>query len=124
MNREEIITEWFNAWFDPKWQDFETIFTTDVYYSESWGPEYVGIKQVKSWFNSWFTHAKLLYWDVKQIDESNDKSFVEWTFKCSDQSGVSEFAGLSVITWRDDKIASLKEFASSLPKINPLEQRN
>lgn len=49
--KEDLIIEWFQSWFDSHWNNFEVIFESDAYYSESWGPEYKGIIEIKKWFN-------------------------------------------------------------------------
>lgn len=36
--KEDLIIEWFQSWFDSHWNNFEVIFESDAYYSESWGP--------------------------------------------------------------------------------------
>ena len=57
--KEDLIIEWFQSWFDSHWNNFEVIFESDAYYSESWGPEYKGIIEIKKWFNDWHEHFKL-----------------------------------------------------------------
>ena len=97
--KEDLIIEWFQSWFDSHWNNFEVIFESDAYYSESWGPEYKGIIEIKKWFNDWHEHFKLDKWEIKQFD------------------------GISLIEWSPNSlIKSLKEFGSSLPKYDPFEQ--
>lgn len=115
--RETIIREWTNSWHDPKWDNFYNIFEEDVYYSESWGPEYCGIEEIRTWFSKWHTHSKLEKWEIKNILNVDKCSVVEWYFSCFDDNEISGFDGVSIIEWSDNgKIASLKEFGSKLPK--------
>lgn len=117
--KEDLIIEWF----DSHWNNFEVIFESDAYYSESWGPEYKGIIEIKKWFNDWHEHFKLDKWEIKQFIHTNKHSIVEWHFSCIDLDGVHEFDGISLIEWSPNSlIKSLKEFGSSLPKYDPFEQ--
>lgn len=119
--KQNMIQEWSYSWFDLNWNDFEKIFDNNIYYSESWGPEYKGIEEIRAWVKRWHTHSKLLKWDIKQYIHFNDQTVVEWLFSCQDEKNIREFEGLSLIKWSDEqKIISLKEYASSLPKYDPI----
>lgn len=119
--REDIVKEWFESWFHPEWRKFHEIFEDDVYYSESWGPEYFNIKEIEDWFMNWHKHSKLVTWDIKQFIHSGDNTIVEWYFCCQDANEEKDsFDGVSIIKWSPaNKISMLKEFCSSLPKYNP-----
>lgn len=119
--KEKKIEEWFESWFDPAWNHFENIFNENIYYSESWGPEYHGILEIKQWFTNWHHHSCLLKWNIKQYIHKGNNTVVEWRFACQDQQKNNEFDGLTWIEWDDTlKIKVLKEFASVLPKYDPL----
>lgn len=114
--KDKLIQDWFKAWFDAEWDSFEDIFEKDVFYSESWGPEYHGITEVKKWFNDWHKDLELNTWEIKNIVHNEDVSFVVWYFNCKDSNEVFEFNGISMIEWGEkDKIKSLQEYVSSLP---------
>lgn len=121
--REDIIKNWFNAWNNPDWDDFESTFTSDIFYVESWGPYYSGIEQIKIWFNKWHINHKLAYWNINRIYTIDGTSIVEWTFSCSDGKSVNTFEGNSIIEWDNLKIKVLKEYASTLPHYNPIEDK-
>lgn len=48
--REEKIRLWFHMWLEQQDTGVEDIFTEDVVYTESWGPEYHGLNTVRHWF--------------------------------------------------------------------------
>ena len=102
--KEDLIIEWFQSWFDSHWNNFEVIFESDAYYSESWGPEYKGIIEIKKWFNDWHEHFKLDKWEIKQFIHTNKHSIVEWHFSCIDLDGVHEFDGISLIEWSPNSL--------------------
>lgn len=119
--REEKIKEWFTAWFDSEWNRFDEIFNENAYYSESWGPEYTGICELKQWFKNWHEHSELLTWDITTFIHNDRCTIVEWYFSCKESEETNCFNGVSIIEWDDkEKIRSLKEYASSLPKYDPL----
>ena len=43
----------FPMWLEGKAGDLTALFTPDVQYIESWGPEYRGVSQVRHWFQEW-----------------------------------------------------------------------
>lgn len=119
--KEDMIGEWFMAWFDPTWEKFHDVFEDEVYYSESWGPEYNGIGDVRKWFSKWHLHSKLVSWEIKQFYHTENNTIVEWYFCSRDEKSSVGFDGCSIIEWgQNGKIHSLKEYSSSLPKYNPL----
>jgi len=114
-NRECIIDCWFHSWFDQEFDSYEKLFSQDIYYSESWGPEYVGIEEIKRWKENWHRHSKLRVWQIKKIYHFDDYSLVEWYFDNESKDGRHEFDGVSLIKWKDNLMSSIKEFGSSLP---------
>ncbi len=63
--REKIISLWFNMWLRGKDMGILDIFSPDVLYIESWGPQYSGIEKVKHWFEEWNTRGTVVQWDIK-----------------------------------------------------------
>ena len=63
-NKEEIITLWFNMWLQKKNLGIDRIFSKNILYTESWGPEYRGIEKIKLWFYEWNSRADVLAWDI------------------------------------------------------------
>lgn len=41
--QERAIRSWFSMWLEGKAGDLTALFTPDVQYIESWGPEYRGV---------------------------------------------------------------------------------
>ena len=122
--RERIIRSWFDMWLAQRDTGIDNIFTENVIYTESWGPKYNNRKVVKHWFEEWNTRGKVVVWEIKQFFHKGDQTAVEWYFKNEMNEGrTEEFDGISLVEWTtDNKIKSLKEFGSSLPKYDPFEQ--
>ena len=111
-NKEEIITLWFNMWLEKKDLGIDRIFSKNILYTESWGPEYRGIEKIKLWFYEWNSRADVLAWDIKQFFHKDNQTIVEWYFKFKEKNEEAEdFSGVSLIEWTEDgKIENLKEF--------------
>ncbi len=124
--KEQIIKLWFDMWI--KQQDFgiDDIFTEDIIYTESWGPQYTDRKTVKHWFEEWNTRGTVLVWDTKQFFHEGDWTVVVWYFKNKMDNGkIEEFDGISLIEWtQDDRIKSLKEFGCNLNHYHPYQNSN
>lgn len=121
--RERIIRLWFDMWLKQKDLGMDSIFSEDILYTESWGPEYRGIGKLKHWFYEWNTRGKVLRWDIKGFFHRDDMTAVEWYFKNTMDSGdTEEFDGISIIKWNSgNKIASLKEFGCNINNYDPYE---
>ena len=56
----------------------DRIFSKNILYTESWGPEYRGIEKIKLWFYEWNSRADVLAWDIKQFFHKDNQTIVEW----------------------------------------------
>ena len=121
--REETIRLWFDMWLQKTDLGIENIFTPDVHYVESWGPEYHGSGTVKHWFREWNTRGTVLQWDIKQFFHKDDQTVVEWVFRNRMDNGTVEaFEGLSLVVWSaDNRICLLKEFGCNENRYNPYQ---
>lgn len=119
--REKIIRLWFDMWLKQEDSGIIDIFTEDVVYIESWGPQYDDVKTVKHWFEEWNTRGKVLAWDIKQFFHKDDETIVEWYFENKMNDGAIEaFDGISLIRWtKDNRIKELKEFGCNINNYNP-----
>lgn len=121
--REQIIRQWFEMWLTQKDTGIDRIFSENVTYTESWGPEYHGSGAVKHWFEEWNTRGKVLTWDIRQFIQQENQTVVEWYFKNRMADGrTEEFDGISLIRWtKDGRISSLKEFGCNRSTYDPYE---
>ena len=121
--KEAIIRLWFDMWLKQQDLGIDDIFTSDVIYTESWGPEYHNRSTVKHWFREWNQRGKVLIWDIKQFFHKENQTVVEWYFENKMETGKKEgFEGISLIEWTDnDKIKSLKEFGCNCNRYNPYQ---
>lgn len=125
-SREKIIKLWFNMWLEKKDLGINDIFSKNIVYTESWGPEYRGIEKIKIWFYEWNNRADVIVWEVKQFFHKDKQTVVEWYFKCKEKNKNEEdFFGVSIIEWSEnDKIYKLREFMCKLDNYDPYEKGN
>lgn len=121
--REKIIRLWFDMWLRQEDLGIGRIFTENVEYIESWGPQYAGVAAVKHWFSEWNTRGRVLVWEIKQCFHKGDQTAVEWYFKNEMYDGrVEEFDGISLVEWTpENRIRALKEFGCNLHRYSPYE---
>lgn len=119
--REKIIRLWFDMWLKGKDMGITDIFSADVLYIESWGPQYSGVEKVRHWFDEWNTRGTVLQWDIKQYFHKADQTVVEWYFRNTMHDGkIEAFDGMSLIRWTDDnKICFLQEFGCNEHRYDP-----
>ncbi|RRD38844.1 nuclear transport factor 2 family protein [Leptotrichia sp. OH3620_COT-345] len=120
--KERIIKLWFDMWLHKKDTGIDKIFSDDVIYTESWGPEYKGKEKIKLWFYEWNTRADVLKWEIKQFFHKGSQTVIEWYFKCimKNDGKCEEFSGMSLIQWNsENKISFLKEFMCKLNNYDP-----
>lgn len=120
--REKSIKMWFDMWLQKKDSGIDEIFSENILYTESWGPEYKGIENLKLWFSEWNTRGDVLKWEIKQFFHKENQTITEWYFKCAmnDDGKIEEFSGMSLIQWNsENKISFLKEFMCKLNNYDP-----
>lgn len=120
-HREEIIRTWFDMWLQQRDLGISDIFSADVLYIESWGPQYRGADQVKHWFEEWNTRGRVLQWDIRQYFHQGDQTAAVWYFKNTMRDGrVEAFDGVSLIRWTPGgQICYLQEFGCNEHRYDP-----
>lgn len=120
--REKLIKRYFESWIKDDISSLEEVFDNYIIYSECYGPEYRGLKQVRKWFEDWHKKGNVTCWDIKSFIHDNNVTAVEWFFQCKYNDEVSYFDGVSLITFNENgKIVNLKEFQSKSEHNYPYE---
>ena len=121
--REKMVKLWFEMWLQKKDLGIADIFSDDVVYTESWGPEYKGVQKIRMWLEEWNTRGTVLTWEIKQFFHKDNQTIVEWYFKNTVNEGkIEEFHGMSLIVWNEqNKIISLKEFGCNINNYDPYQ---
>lgn len=115
---EEVIRKYFQCWID---KDIDTV---KGIFSECYGPVYIGIEQIISWFEEWNQKGTVLQWDIKRVVVSGNTAVVEWYFRCDYEGNADGFDGVTIAEIDADmKICSLKEFQSKAEHYYPYGAR-
>ena len=122
--RENAVARWFAMWLQKTDLGIEEIFSEDVLYVESWGPEYRGRRKVKQWFEEWNTRGSVLEWEIRQYFHKENQTVVEWYFRNRmDDGRAEEFEGMSLIRWTEEnQICFLQEFGCNLQRYDPYRE--
>ncbi len=120
QQKEQAVRHWFAMWLAGRAEGLEELFAPDAVYIESWGPEYHGLEKIRHWFAEWNTRGRVEEWQILQFFHQGEESLVRWLFRDRMEDGRTEaFEGLSLIRWREGKIAFLQEFGCSLCRYDP-----
>ena len=110
---EEIIRNYFSCWLNKDEKPLTDIFADNIIYSECYGPEYRGIRQIQQWFHDWNQKGTVEKWDIKQIYICQNTVIVEWYFQCDYCDTPGAFDGVTIAQFDENKkIYDLKEFES------------
>ncbi|MBE6753696.1 MAG: nuclear transport factor 2 family protein [Ruminococcaceae bacterium] len=113
MHKESTVRRYFQAWIDKDSSVLADVFSDEAVYTESYGPQYHGLKQISQWFADWNKRGTVLEWTIKQFISQGETVAAEWFFRCEYDSVTSGFDGVSVIEFDDEgKIVNLREFQS------------
>ncbi len=114
------VKQYFEAWLKKDGSELKNILADEIYYSECYGPEYVGIKEVEQWFYAWNQAGNVLKWEIKKYIEQNNTIIAEWYFECEYEGNRDGFDGISWIVFDNEKkICSVKEFQSQSEHYRP-----
>lgn len=120
--KEKIIKEYFTMWTNKNFDNLDTLFDAKIYYSECYGPEYQGIREIKQWIHELSQKQTVLEWNIKQFIHQDNIVVVEWYFKDYIKQKASDFNGVSIIEFTEDnKIISIKEFESKAQHTTPFK---
>ncbi|MBU7555124.1 nuclear transport factor 2 family protein [Pediococcus ethanolidurans] len=121
MNKKTIIAEYFQMWVKKDFKQLPEIFSSDICYTECYGPRYVGLPEVQAWIRHKSAEQTVLEWRIDNITLAGDQSFVKWFFKAHEKT-TYEFDGISVIQWaKNNQILRIDEYQSKSEHIRPYQ---
>ena len=118
--KETALKAYFNMWVQRDFSALDTLFATDIFYSECYGPEYLGLHEIHQWVDTMLQKQTVLEWTIKRFIHENNSSAVEWFFKERQDNVVHGFDGVSIVEFQaDGKILSIREFESKAEHTTP-----
>lgn len=122
---EEIIRKYFTCWLNKDEKPLTDIFAEDIIYSECYGPEYHGIRQIQQWFHDWNQKGTVQKWDVKQIYISRNTAIIEWYFQCNYCNTQGAFDGVTIAQFDENtKYTTSKNSSPNATTNIPTNQSN
>lgn len=83
---------------------------------ESYGPVYRGTARIAQWFDAWFGEGNTVdRWDITSLLVGVGGVAAEWRFACTWRGQPAAFEGVSIARLKGDKIAYLREYATTAP---------
>lgn len=120
--KERSIKAYFDMWVKRDFTDLNRLFSSKIYYSECYGPEYCGLDEIHLWVDAMLQDQTVLEWSIKRFIHENDTVVVEWFFKDRGHKDNEEhsFDGVSIIEFqKDGRISSIQEFKSKAEHVTP-----
>lgn len=83
---------------------------------ECYGPVYHGRARVEQWMHAWFEGGGSVDdWKITSETAAGDTLVTEWIFSCTSHGEAATFEGATIARLDGDKIAYLREYATSAP---------
>ena len=83
---------------------------------ECYGPVYRGHARVEQWMHAWFdAGGSVDDWKIVSQEVAGDTLIAEWIFSCTSHGEAATFEGVTIARLDGDKIAYLREYATSAP---------
>jgi ketosteroid isomerase-like protein len=88
----------------------------DCVITESYGPVYRGHRRVEQWMRAWFAAGGSVDgWEITSHLAAGEALIAEWIFSCTWQGKAATFEGATIARLAGEKIAYLREYATSAP---------
>lgn len=113
---ERLIRQYVDGWREGDAAKILASVTGDCVVTESHGPTYHGAEQIARWVDTWFgAGGEVLAWEVRSLEATRAAACFEWSFACKWLEERYEFEGASIVRFRDEKIAAIREYATTAP---------
>lgn len=111
-DREDLITKYYQSWVKKDESMLDGVFSDDCIYSECFGEEYRGDRQIHKWFRDWNVKGSITEWSIKRFSHFENRVVVESFFECKVKD-LFRCDAISVITFdKNNKIVDVREYWS------------
>jgi ketosteroid isomerase-like protein len=113
VDHKALIEEYVTGWRENNLSKILNTLTQDSLIIESHGPRYKGKRNVEKWIETWKRAGnKVTKWKIKSFYylENSHAAFFEWDFECVVGGEKHKLAGISVVKFKDGKIAYVREY--------------
>jgi len=120
QQRESCIRQYMQGWLTQKEEMLLATLSPLVRITECYGPEYIGLSEVRQWFRTWHTVGQVLRWDALHFLHQGDETVVKWYFECRYGGNVDGFDGLSLVRFNPEgHILAMEEYQSKAQHHRP-----
>lgn len=119
--REKLISYWIKSWKEKNIEGFKEVFSSDIHYIRSWGPEYHGLLELRYWFTERNERRTILEWNIDRFFHAESETVIHWVLKDKlKNDGIKTIEGVSLIKWNNDnRIAYLQDFICNIHRSDP-----
>jgi mannosyltransferase OCH1-like enzyme len=126
MNKKAIFQKLVNSWLIKDKEEFLSVMTEDVVYTECHGAQYFGKTECERWFDKWTKPSinKVKYWKIHSVheDKNTEVAFFTWTFECNHTGVNAVFDGISMVRFSGNLISEIQEFEQKHEKYRPHQE--
>lgn len=110
------LTHYINAWRRHDVVGVLETLTDDCVIIECYGPVYRGKQRVEQWIRAWLgAGGSVDNWQITSQAATSDALIAEWLFSCTWHGKAATFEGASIARLNGEKIAYLREYATTAP---------
>jgi hypothetical protein len=111
-----LISTYVAGWLEHDPAQVLSTLDHDCLIIESYGPMYRGTIRVAQWLDAWFGEGNRVdRWEITSVLVGEGGFAAEWRFACTWRGQASEFEGVSLVRLKGDRIAYMREYATTAP---------
>ncbi|HSX43967.1 MAG TPA: nuclear transport factor 2 family protein [Candidatus Saccharimonadales bacterium] len=112
----QLIDSYVEGWVNNHSSRILGSLSDDCFITESHGPTYRGLEEVKRWIKEWHHTGVVDKWEIDSFFFAKDTAFFEWSFACTIGGKTASIDGASVVQFEDDKIYHIHEYRMTMPE--------
>jgi len=111
----QLVNDYVEGWENNDSSRILSPLGGDCFITESHGPTYRGLEQVKKWIDEWYRTGRVNKWNIDSFFFAKDTVFFEWSFTCTIDNKTSSIDGASVVQFKNSKIYHIHEYRMTKP---------
>lgn len=112
----KLVDDYVEGWVNSDVARIIKPLGDDCFITESHGPTYHGIEEVKRWTDEWYNKDGTVdKWDIDAFFFANDTAFFERSFTCTINGKTDSIDGASIVQFKKGKIHHIHEYRMTKP---------
>lgn len=117
----QLVDDYVEGWKSADGSQILSSLCDDCFITESHGPTYRGLEQVKRWIDGWHQTGKVDKWDIDSFFYTGNTVFFEWSFTYTIDGKTDSIDGASVVQFKRNKIYHIHEYRMTEPSFDYLD---